>query len=110
LTTADKACLLAIRRGGEGQQRRIAMRKSLWVLTLCCAAWTFGALPAAAQEFPFCIKGCDFGDGRGDCSFSSYAQCQASAAGRTAWCDANPYYNARAELRPTHSRMSRRRF
>jgi hypothetical protein len=86
------------------------MRKSLWVLTLCFAAWTSGALPAAAQEFPFCIKGCDFAAGRGDCIFSSYAQCQATASGRTAWCDANPYYSARAELQPTHSRMSRRRF
>jgi hypothetical protein len=92
------------------------MRKSAWRAAICaltlCGAWTSGTLPAAAQEFPFCIKGCDFGggSGRGDCSFSSYAQCQASASGRTAWCDANPYYGARAELQPTRSRLSHRRF
>jgi hypothetical protein len=95
--------------------RKSAWRESLWrgaflALAVCGAAWTSGAPPAAAQEFPFCIKGCDFGAGRGDCSFSSYAQCQATASGRTAWCDANPFYNAHAELQPTHSRMSRRRF
>jgi Protein of unknown function (DUF3551) len=90
--------------------RGTAWRTAFWALTLCGAAWTASAPPAAAQEFPFCIKGCDFGAGRGDCSFSSYVQCQASASGRTAWCDVNPFYNARAELQPTHSRMSRRRF
>ena len=86
------------------------MRRAFWALTVCCAALTSGVLPAAAQEYPFCIKGCDFGSSRGDCIFSSYAQCQVSAAGRTAWCDVNPYYNARAELQPNHSRMSRRKF
>ncbi len=84
-------------------------RRAFWALAVCCAALTSGVLPVAAQEFPFCIKGCDFGSGRGDCSFSSYAQCQATARGLTAYCDANPYYNARAELQPNRSRMSRRR-
>jgi hypothetical protein len=75
------------------------------------------AAPAAAGNIPsgsapFCIKGCDFGGGAGsgDCSFSSYQQCQATAAGRDATCAANPYYNASAELLPGHSRMSRRKF
>jgi hypothetical protein len=85
------------------------MRNAFLVL-MACVATVASALPAAAQEFPFCIKGCDFASGRGDCSFSSYAQCQATASGRDAYCDANPYYNARAELRPNRSRQSRRRF
>jgi hypothetical protein len=73
--------------------------------------------PAAAAgppsgSAPFCIKGCDFGGGAGsgDCSFSSYQQCQATAAGRDATCAANPYYNANAELQPGRGRMSRRKF
>ena len=78
-------------------------------LMLCCAVSAIGTLPAAARDYPFCIKGCDFGSGRGDCSFSSYQQCQASASGRDAWCDANPYFNAKAELLPQR-KMSRRRF
>jgi hypothetical protein len=66
--------------------------------------------PAAAAESPFCIKGCDFGAGRGDCSFASLQQCQATASGRDAYCDANPYYNANAELQPIRVRTSKRRF
>ena len=68
-----------------------------------------GAAPATAAGLPagnspFCIRGCDFGGGGGvgDCSFSSYQQCQASAAGRDATCAANPYSSA--ELVPGHAR------
>ncbi len=86
------------------------MRRAVWALMVCCAASTMGALPAAARDYPFCIKGCDFGAGRGDCSFSTYQQCQATASGRDAYCDANPYFTASAELRPNGSRQSRRRF
>ena len=64
----------------------------------------------AAGGLPYCIKGCDFGGGAGDCSFSSYQQCQATASGRDATCAANPYFNARAEMQPDHVRLSRRRF
>jgi hypothetical protein len=86
------------------------MRKVFWALILCCAGSTWGTLPAAARDYPFCIKGCDFGAGRGDCSFSSYQQCQATASGRDASCDANPYYSANAELQPNRGRFSRRRY
>jgi hypothetical protein len=86
------------------------MRKVISALLVCCAASTMGALPAAARDFPFCIKGCDFGGGRGDCSFSSYQQCQAAASGRDAYCDANPYFSANAEVQPDRGQKSRRRF
>jgi Protein of unknown function (DUF3551) len=68
--------------------------------------------PAVAGGAPFCIKGCDFGGGGGvgDCSFSSYAQCQATASGLTATCAANPYFSANAELQSNRSRLSRRRY
>jgi hypothetical protein len=91
-------------------ETEIAMRKAVWALMACCAASTMGAAPAAAQNYPFCIKGCDFGAGRGDCSFSSYQQCMATASGRDAYCDTNPYFSAKAELQPNSSRQSRRRF
>jgi hypothetical protein len=38
-----------------------------------------------------------FGGGGGgyfDCSFTSLPQCQATASGRAATCDPNPYYRA----------------
>jgi hypothetical protein len=80
------------------------MRRALLMLIVCCAASTSATRSAAARDFPFCIKGCDFGGSHGDCRFTSYQQCQATASGRLAYCDANPYYNASAELRPHRSR------
>jgi hypothetical protein len=82
------------------------MPRILQAVLVCFGALASSALPAAAQNYPFCIKGCDFGAGRGDCSFSSYQQC----SGRDAYCDVNPQYNANAELQPDRSRPSRRRF
>ena len=79
-------------------------------LALMAAGAVSGATPAAAGEFPYCIKGCDFGAGAGDCSFSSLAQCQATASGRDASCAANPYFNARADMQADRSRRPRRRF
>jgi hypothetical protein len=72
------------------------------------AVFAFDAAPAAAGGMLFCIKGCDFGGGAGDCSFSSYQQCLATASGRDATCAANPYFSRNAELQP--NRSSRRRY
>jgi len=82
------------------------MRRAFWALMICAAASTTRALPAAARDYPFCIKGCDFGAGRGDCSFSSLQECQATASGRGAYCAENPYFNAKAALQPDRSRQS----
>jgi hypothetical protein len=89
------------------------MRKALMALTAAYAVLV--AVPAMAGGLPsggapFCIKGCDYGGGIGDCSFSSLAQCQATASGRVATCATNPYFNARAEMQADQGRMSRRRF
>ena len=85
------------------------MRRAMWALIVGCAAATSSAIHVA-QDYPYCIKGCDFGAGRGDCSFSSYQQCEASASGRDAYCAENPYFTAKAELQPDRSRQSRRRY
>ncbi len=50
------------------------------------------ASPALARDYPFCIKGDDYDSVIGDCSFDTYQQCLASASGRRAYCDANPFY------------------
>jgi hypothetical protein len=86
------------------------MQRALLALMLFSTASTTGALPAAARDYPFCIRGCDFGAGRGDCSFSSLQQCQATASGRDASCAENPYFNVKAELQPDRSRQSPRRY
>lgn len=85
------------------------MRKPFRTAVMCFALVASATLPATARNYPFCIKGCDFGAGLGDCSFSTYQQCQASAAGRVATCDANPYFSAGAELQPGRANQSRRR-
>jgi hypothetical protein len=86
------------------------MRVCLLALTAIGIIAVSGAALAAAAEFPFCIKGCDFGGGAGDCGFVSYQQCQATASGRDASCAANPYFNAKAELQRNSGRHSPRRF
>ena len=88
------------------------MRRA-WLALMAAGAVSI-VMPATAREFPYCIKGCDFGAGAGDCSFSSLAQCQATASGRDASCAANPYFNAKADMQSDaqtdRSRQSRRRF
>jgi hypothetical protein len=76
---------------------------------LAVAVAGLSAMPAMAGEYPYCIQGCDFGGGRGDCSFATYQQCQATAAGRDAWCAANPDFNAKAASLGNRGRPSRRR-
>jgi hypothetical protein len=91
------------------------MRRSWWALIAIGAMAAINAAPATAGSSPsgsspFCIKGCEFGGGAGDCSFSTYQQCQATASGRDATCAANPYFNANAELLPGRGRQSPRRY
>jgi hypothetical protein len=57
------------------------------------------ALPVQAQtydpRYPVCMKvySGPFGGGEWiDCSFTSLPQCQASASGRAAMCEINPYF------------------
>ena len=83
------------------------MRRAIWALMAIGIFTAFDAAPAAAGGMPFCIKGCDFGGGAGDCSFSSYQQCLATASGRDATCAANPYFSASAEMQP---RISQRKY
>jgi hypothetical protein len=57
------------------------------------------AAPLRAQtydpNFPVCIQTYSIGGGRIDCSFTSLAQCAASASGRAAQCYNNPYFAPR---------------
>jgi hypothetical protein len=86
------------------------MRAAVLALMAFGAACAIDAAPAAAKVYPYCIKGCDFGGGAGDCSFSSYQQCLATASGRDASCAANPHFNGNAEMPPDRSPMSKRKY
>jgi predicted ATPase len=78
------------------------------VALLIVAGTALASTSAAAQASAFCLRGCDFG--AGDCSYATYQQCQASAAGRTAWCDANLNVRAVSDPQPVgRAKISRRR-
>lgn len=78
------------------------MRKFfLAAVAVGAAAW-IGMTPTSVQarDYPFCIKGDFYDSATGDCSFETYQQCLATASGRRAYCDANPFfaYPARPDL------------
>jgi hypothetical protein len=45
--------------------------------------------PAAAHDYPWCAQGGGY-DYPGDCTYSTYGQCQASVSGRLMACGPNP--------------------
>jgi hypothetical protein len=80
------------------------MRCSLGLIM--AAALVLAAVSAHAQtydpRYPVCMHlfsaGADGGGDWFDCSFVSLPQCRATATGRTASCDLNPFYAGRAPL------------
>jgi uncharacterized protein DUF3551 len=64
--------------------------------TILTIGMTLAAAPARAQtydpNYPVCLQAYALGGGHIDCSFTSLAQCAASASGRAAQCLTNPYF------------------
>ena len=62
------------------------------------------ALPARAQTYdpfyPVCLQTYGIDGAYIECSFTSLAQCQASASGRSAQCLSNPYFAPGARKLP----------
>lgn len=71
------------------------MRNVILALLAASGLAMVGTAPAQAfgTHYPFCLQGDEF-PGLSNCSFTSYAQCEASASGRNLSCLANPYFNA----------------
>jgi hypothetical protein len=67
--------------------------RSAMLAILALSAATVAAMaassPAAAYDYPYCLQGRGIGI-PGDCSYSSYGQCMASASGRALYCNVNP--------------------
>ncbi|MGY4629298.1 hypothetical protein ACVWY3_007054 [Bradyrhizobium sp. USDA 4486] len=82
----------------------LVMRSSFGLMVIVGAL--IAAAPAQAQtfdpRFPICMhvySGANGGGGEWyDCSFISLPQCRATASGRPATCDLNPYYPVNAPL------------
>ncbi len=67
---------------------RNAMLAAL-TLSAALAATVSGPSPAAAYDYPYCLQGRGIGI-PGECAYTSYAQCMASASGRALSCNINP--------------------
>lgn len=85
------------------------MRKTQLALLTLAATMLAGSVtitPAAAREYPWCAQGGEY-DYPGECSYSSYEQCQASVSGRLLYCDRNPRF-AYSQVQPAQPRLPRR--
>jgi Protein of unknown function (DUF3551) len=47
--------------------------------------------PALAQDYKYCLQGRQWGY-PGNCQFTSYRQCMATASGTESYCGVNPRY------------------
>ena len=68
------------------------MRKlilAMMAVTAAGAATLATSAPAAAHDYAWCVTGRDMGY-PGDCTYTTYNQCMASASGRYAYCSVNP--------------------
>jgi hypothetical protein len=79
---------------------------ALLAVTAAGAATLVGSGPAAAYDYPWCVQGAGVGV-PGDCSYNSYAQCQASASGRYVYCNINPRVAFGQQQQPRRGRPSR---
>ena len=61
--------------------------------------------PAETRPESWCLQGCQWGY-PGNCQFSSYAQCMATASGTFSYCGINPHYayarQRRGDYRPRY--------
>jgi hypothetical protein len=76
------------------------MRAAILAVLAIGAVSAINTAPAQARDYPFCIKGQGYESYIGDCRFSTYEQCQATASGRMNYCDVNPYYQGDAAPTP----------
>jgi hypothetical protein len=56
-----------------------------------CGALLLAAAQASARDYPYCLQGGDYGL-PGNCQFTSYQQCEATASGTISYCGANPRF------------------
>ena len=77
---------------------------TMLVLLAAGSATMGGPTPAAAYDYPYCVQGRGVGI-PGDCSYQTYQQCMASAAGRGVYCNVNP--RAALNQQPRRGRVYR---
>ena len=65
------------------------MRDAKLAMLVLLAAGSVTVAPAAAYDYPYCAQGRSVGI-PGECAYTNYAQCMASASGRGLYCNINP--------------------
>jgi hypothetical protein len=80
------------------------MRKTLLALMAVTSFIAINLAPASASDpqYQYCIKGSQWLSPVGDCSFTTLQQCQATASGRLATCDVNPFSPNMSDNRRRH--------
>ena len=78
----------------EMDARKFDMRKTFVILLAASGLSALVTNPAVAfgTRYPFCLQS-DEWPGLSNCTFTSYAQCQATASGRRLYCIENPYFD-----------------
>lgn len=83
-------------------------------LMIFALGMVWAAAPARAQtydpRYPVCMHVVGLGSSYYDCSFASLSQCAASASGRPAQCDVNPFYAGASNSFARSDRRSRRAY
>ena len=77
---------------------------AILALSAATAVTVASPTPAAAYDYPYCVQGRGIGI-PGDCSYSTYQQCLASASGRGLYCNVNP--RAALNQQPRRGRVYR---
>lgn len=82
-------------------------------LTILAIGTLSAAVPARAQtydpDYPVCLHVFGPGISYFECRYTSLAQCNATASGRPAQCDVNPYFAAATYPPVEHHRRHHRR-
>jgi hypothetical protein len=111
LTVIDRICLLRCADVKTSISKEILMRIPALAILATIAVLT--ALPAQAQTFggnaPVCLHQYYWGGGETYyCSYTSFAQCNATASGLSATCVENPYFaNAQIPRGPAYRQPRR---
>lgn len=76
------------------------LNRILFLLAIGGSVVTINTAEAAWQtRYPYCMRGAT-APGLSGCTFTSMAQCRATAAGLRASCSANPFYKRRRSSVP----------
>jgi hypothetical protein len=88
--------------GFPSKEKKTMRKMMLFALAAASlvSVWAVSS-PALAQDYKYCLQGREWGY-PGNCQFSSYRQCMASASGTEAFCGVNPRYAYGSQRRGRH--------